>query len=193
MVLNAAVTPLGNPDAVNNTLPLNGLTSVIVMVSVAVLPGRICKVAGEGASVKFPAVLTVRPTLVLDVSVPEVPVMLIVELPATAELPAVSVRTLVPVVGLGENAAVTPPGNPLTPDAARVTLPANPFTSVTVILSVALLPWAIDRLDADEAIAKLGVVATPQADPLTANEAGTEFATPFQTPSNPIPVRLPPA
>lgn len=78
LVLNAAVTPFGNPDAVSSTVPLNGLTSVIAIVSVAVLPGRICKVAGEGASVKLPAVFTVRPMLALDVSVPEVPVMLIV-------------------------------------------------------------------------------------------------------------------
>jgi len=36
--LNAAVTPLGIPDAVNATLPVNPPTSVTVMVSVAVLP-----------------------------------------------------------------------------------------------------------------------------------------------------------
>ncbi len=193
LVLNAAVTPLGSPEAVSNTVPLNGLTSVIAMVSVAVLPGRICNEEGEGASVKLPAVFTVRPTLALEVSEPEVPVMLIVELPATAELEAVRVSTLVPVVGLGEKAAVTPPGSPYNPDADRVTLLANPFTSVTVILSVALLPCAIDRLVAEEAIVKLGVVATPQADPLIAKDVGTALVTPFQAPLNPMPVRLPPA
>lgn len=78
LVLNDAVTPVGNPDAVNKTLPLNGLTSVIAMVSVAVYPGRIFRVAGDGASVKLPAVFTVRPTSVVEVSEPEVPVMVIV-------------------------------------------------------------------------------------------------------------------
>lgn len=94
---------------------------------------------------------------------------------------------------MGLNAAVTPPGSPFNPDAARVTLPANPFTSVTVMVSVALFPWAIDRLDAEEAIVKLGVVATPQGAPLIENEVGTALVTPFQRPSNPTPVRLPPA
>lgn len=78
LVLNAAVTPLGNPDAVSSTVPLNGLTSVIAMVSLAVLPGRIFSVAGKDVSVKLPAVLTVRPTLTVEISEPEVPVMLIV-------------------------------------------------------------------------------------------------------------------
>jgi hypothetical protein len=36
--LNVAVTPLGRPVAVKVTLPVNPPTSVIVMVSVAVLP-----------------------------------------------------------------------------------------------------------------------------------------------------------
>lgn len=192
-VLNAAVTPLGSPEAVSKTVPLNGLTSVIAMVSVAVLPGRICNVAGEGASAKLPAVFTVRPTLALEVSEPEVPVILIVELPATAELLAVNVSTLVPVVGLGEKAAVTPPGSPYNPDADKVTLPANPLISVTVILSVALLPCAIDRLVAEEAIVKFGVVATPHAEPLIAKEVGTALVTPFHRPLNPMPVRVPPA
>jgi hypothetical protein len=46
----------------------------------------------------------------------------------------VSVSTLLPVAGLGLNAAVTPLGNP---EAARVTLPANPpygFTVMVVVL-----------------------------------------------------------
>jgi len=37
---------------------------------------------------------------------------------------------------------VTPEGSP---DAARVTLPVNPFTSVTVMVSVAVLPCVTDR------------------------------------------------
>ena len=36
--LNEAVTPLGSPVAVNDTLPVNGLTSVTVMVSVPLAP-----------------------------------------------------------------------------------------------------------------------------------------------------------
>ena len=36
--LNEAVTPVGRPDAANVTLPVNGLTSVTVMVSVPLAP-----------------------------------------------------------------------------------------------------------------------------------------------------------
>jgi hypothetical protein len=54
-----------------------------------------------------------------------------------AVLLAVSVSTLVVVVGLVANAAVTPVGSP---DAARVTLPVNGLTSVTVMVSVPLRP-----------------------------------------------------
>ena len=63
--------------------------------------------------------------------------MVTVDVPAVAVLLAVSVSALVPVVGLVPNEAVTPLGNP---DAARVTLPVNGLTSVTVMVSVPLLP-----------------------------------------------------
>jgi hypothetical protein len=36
--LNEAVTPLGWPDAANDTLPVNGLMSVTVIVSVPLAP-----------------------------------------------------------------------------------------------------------------------------------------------------------
>lgn len=50
-----------------------------------------------------------------------------------AELLAVNVSKLLPVVGLVPNAAVTPLG---IPDAVRVTGPVNPPTSVTLTVSV---------------------------------------------------------
>lgn len=81
--------------------------------------------------------LTVSAMVVEAVTLPEVPVMVTVEVPVVAELLAVNVSTLVPVVGLVPNAAVTPVGRP---DAARVTLPVNPPTSVTVMVSVAVVP-----------------------------------------------------
>jgi hypothetical protein len=77
--LNAAVTPVGRPDAANATLPVNGLTSVTVMVSVPLAPWAIDRVAAEGFSVKLPvdAAVTVSVMVVVAVSVPEVPVMVI--------------------------------------------------------------------------------------------------------------------
>jgi hypothetical protein len=139
LVPNAAVTPLGNPDAASATLPVKPPTSVTVIVSVALLPCGTDRVDADGASVKLGGVLatTVRATVAVSVREPEVPVMVTVDVPTVAVLPAVSVRTLDPVAGLVPNAAVTPLGNP---DAARVTLPENGLTSVTEIVSVALLP-----------------------------------------------------
>ena len=139
MVPNAAVTPVGRPEAARVTLPVNGLTSVTVMVSVPLAPWATDRVAAEGLSVKLPvpAAFTVSAMEVVAVRVPEVPVMLTVAAPVVAVLLAVRVRTLLPVVGLVPKAAVTPVGKP---DAASVTLPANGLTSATVMVSVPLLP-----------------------------------------------------
>jgi len=71
-------------------------------------------------------VVTVRETLVVAVSVPEVPVIVTVYVPAVAVALAVRVSTLLPVVGLVPSEAVTPLGRP---DTARVTLPVNPPSS----------------------------------------------------------------
>ena len=103
----------------------------------------------------------------------------------------VKVTTLELVDEAGLNEAVTPAG---IPDAAKVTLPVNGLTSVTVMVSVPLPPWAIDRVDAEGASLKLPPPPPlPQVVPLIANDAGTALVTPFQVPLNPIPVRLPPA
>src|ERR1700735_5706585 len=103
------------------------------------------KADGDGASVKL-GLVTVNATVVLAVRLPEVPLIVTVEVPTVAELLAVSVSTLDAVAGFVPNDAVTPLGRP---DAARVTLPLNPPAPVTVIVSVALLPWATDKLDAE--------------------------------------------
>ena len=60
-----------------------------------------------------------------------------VELPGVAVLLAVNVRVLVLVAGFALNDGVTPVGRP---DAARVTLPVNPFVGVTVIVLAWLAP-----------------------------------------------------
>jgi len=143
LVPNAAVTPLGRPEAASVTLPVNPPVSATVMVSVAVLAWVMDKLDAEGVSVK-PAVVeavTERLKVVVAVVVPEVPVMVTVDAPVVAVALAVRVSTLLPVVGLVPKAAVTPLGRP---DAASVTLPVKVPTSVTVIVSVPLLPWAIE-------------------------------------------------
>jgi hypothetical protein len=82
-------------------------------------------------------VLTVRAMVVVADNVPDVPVIVTMEDPVTAVLLAVRVSTLLPAVGFVPNEAVTPLGKP---DAAIVTLPVNPPTSVTLIVLVPLLP-----------------------------------------------------
>jgi hypothetical protein len=99
--------------------------------------------------------LTVSAIVVLPVRLPDVPVMVTVEVPVVAELLAFSLSTLDAVVGFVPNEAVTPLGKP---DAARVTLPVNPFRSATVMVSVPLLPWVTDKLDAEGDSVKLGAV-----------------------------------
>jgi hypothetical protein len=71
---------------------------------------------------------TVNASCVVSVRAPDVPVMVTVVSPVAAALLAVSVSTLEPVAGFGEKDAVTPLGRP---DAARFTLPANPFCGTT--------------------------------------------------------------
>jgi len=137
LVPNAAVTPDGNPVAARVTLPVNGLTSVTVMVSVPLAPWAIVSVAADGFNPTPPPVPTVRAIVVVAVVEPEVPVIVTVEVPIVAVAPAVNVSRLVPVVGLVPYATVTPVGRPV---AVKVTLPVNPPTSVTAMVSVPLAP-----------------------------------------------------
>ncbi len=62
---------------------------------------------------------------------------MIVVVPVVAAALAVNVSVLDVVVGFRLKAAVTPLGRP---DAARLTLPLNPFAGFTVIALVPLLP-----------------------------------------------------
>lgn len=132
-----AVTPAGAPEADSATAALKPETLVTVIVLVPLVAWTTEALVGFADKVKFGPEVTVSETVVLAVRLPEVPVMVIVEVPAAAEAPTVSVRRLVVVVGLVPNAAVTPVGRP---EAARVTLPVNPLAGITVIVLVPLEP-----------------------------------------------------
>jgi hypothetical protein len=87
--------------------------------------------------VPVPEELTLTVMVVDAVVLPKVPLIVTAAEPMVAELLAVSVSTLELVDAVGLNEAVTPLGSPV---AVKVTLPVNPPESVTVMVSVALLP-----------------------------------------------------
>jgi len=72
-----------------------------------------------------------------SVSVPDVPVTVIVYLPAGTDAPTVIVTVLVVAVGLGAKAIVTPTG---APEDVNVTDPAKLPNLVTVIVAVPAVP-----------------------------------------------------
>jgi hypothetical protein len=88
---------------------------------------------GEAERLKLCGAFTVRLSVVVFVSVPDVPVIVTVTVPVAAVALAVKVSVLLLVAGLGLNPAVTPLGKP---DADRVTLPLKPFDGVMVIVLV---------------------------------------------------------
>lgn len=128
--------------------------------------------------VQTPEPVTVSKIDVLAVRLPEVPVMVTVEVPVAAELLAVKVSTLLPVVGLVPNSAVTPLGKP---EEDSSTLPLNPSMSVTVIVSVALEPCATDKVDGDEERVKLGFCPTTTVpELLLSTETFSGVSVPFE-------------
>ena len=80
--------------------------------------------------------------------------IVIVDVPVVAVLLAVKVKTLVEVVGLVPNEAVTPEGRA---EFESVTLPVNPPLGVTVIVEEPLLPCVTLKLLGEADSEKLGV------------------------------------
>jgi hypothetical protein len=70
-------------------------------------------------------------------------VIVIVAKPVATPEAAVSVKVLLALAGLGSNAAVTPLGSP---EAVRLTFPANPLTRVIVIVVPTVPPCEILKL-----------------------------------------------
>jgi hypothetical protein len=98
----------------------------------------------------------VRLTGVVWVRVPEVPVMVTVEVPGGEATSTVKSRTLVEVVLVGLNEAVTPVASP---EALRLTLAEKPLTGFTVMVALRLEPcWMLNALGREESV-------KPGADP----------------------------
>jgi len=148
----ASVLPQGLVLAANAKSPLTAMPLIfsvpvpelvtVTGFAAAVAPTTVLPHASdvtESVTTGLPAAaVTVRPTVVVSVRLPEMPLMVIVEVPVAAEALAVRVKTLVEVVGFALNPEVTPLGRPL---ADNVTLPSKPFAGTTVIVLVPLLPW----------------------------------------------------
>lgn len=131
-----------------------------------------------------PELVTVTANVVVSDRLPEVPVMVAVEVLTVAVALAVSVSVL-PL-----NVPVTPAGSP---ETARATAPVKPLMSVTVTASVAVAPCSTETAPAvSEKLPGLPPPPPLQATPLTARLVGTALVLPFQVPLKPMPVTLPP-
>jgi len=146
--LKEAVTPLGKPDPDKPTLPAKPFWGATVMVLEPFDPCGMVRLLGDAERLKsgVAVVLTVRETVVVWLKLPEVPVIVTVDVPVAAVALAVSVKELVVVAEAGLKEAVTPLGRP---DADKLTLPAKPFWGATVMVLEPLNPSATVRLLGD--------------------------------------------
>lgn len=96
---------------------------------------------------------TARAMVVWLVSVPDEPVTAKVNVPMAAVGLEMSVNALVPAVLAGLKDAVTPFGKP---DIDKLTVPAKPFSGVTVIVLVPLVPCLSVMVFGEAEIEKLG-------------------------------------
>lgn len=141
LIVGGSVTPVGLEviAAVSVTLPVKPPEGVTVMVLFTGVPADTARVEGAAEIVKLctGTAVTVSEIKVDAVRLPELPVIVTGDVPVVAELLAVSVSTLEPVVGLVAKPAVTPLGRP---EAASVTAPLNPPAPATEMVLVPLLP-----------------------------------------------------
>lgn len=155
-VPNVAVVPLPMPEAERVTLPVKPPEGVMVIVLVPWDPRVMLRLVGEAVRAKLAdaGAFTVSEIVVVSVMLPETPVIVTTVVPVVAVLLAVSVSTLVFVVGFVPNDALTPEGRG---DVESVTLPVNPSTGFTVIvLGAPAPPWVIVTLAGDADRLKVG-------------------------------------
>lgn len=131
-------TPTGRAAMLNVTVPVKPLVGFTVIVLVPPAPpGTIDTLVGFEVSVKFGGGVTVTATVVVAVTLPDVPVIVTVVVPAAADALAVKVTTVVavPLAGgvsdVGTNAAVTPVGRV---EVVNVVAALKPLTLVSVIV-----------------------------------------------------------
>jgi hypothetical protein len=139
--LNAAVTPVGKPDAVSATADLKLPEIAVVMVLVPFAPGATVSNGVAAEIVNVAGAVIFRITKDVCVTPPPVAVTVTGYEPITAVEATVKVSVDEPEPGAamdaGLNAAVTPAGSPL---AVSVIAEFRPPETTVVIVDVPLLP-----------------------------------------------------
>lgn len=177
VALNDGVTLPGSPETLSRIGLLKPFCGVKVKVQIPVAPGAILRAEGESDKVKEGGLVRLSAIEVLALRVPDVPLIVAVALPATAELLAAKVTVLVPVAVAGLKFAVTPEGKP---ETASFTDPLNPFCACTAIELTALAPGVrLNAAGVAESV-KLGAAAT----------VIVILAVPVSAPETPVSVRI---
>ena len=159
--LNAAVMPVGRPDAESATAELNPPETLVLMVDVPVPPCAMETLVGEAEMVKSGTGAAVTVKLMVEVCVvePPVPVTVIEYVPGVVEPPTVNVSVEEPepgaVMEAGLNPAVTPAGRP---DAESETAELNPPETLVLMVDVPELPCITETLAGEAEMAKSGVL-----------------------------------
>jgi hypothetical protein len=139
--LKEAVTPVGRPETARLTLPVKLFCASTLIAVPALVPGFKEMPLAEAVRPKL-GVMTRRLMPAMLLRVPEVPEIVIAEVPAAAELLAVNVAVVLLAVLAGLNDTVTPTGNP---EATSTTLPVKPFWGITVITLLLVLPGFMEK------------------------------------------------
>lgn len=155
----AAVTPVGSPVVDITTFDGVPVIGVMVMAVAPWSPWTTLKLTGARAIEKFTVggAVTVTVTVTVGARLPDVPFTVNCVALSEAELAAVRVSTLVPVVLAGLNDAVTPVGKPV---AVKATVPPKPPTGLTVRVAVPGLPTDTFTLETDDPSVKLAGAVT---------------------------------
>lgn len=150
--MNDATTPLGNPEMLRATVPVNPFWGVMVSALVPSAPGCTLSAVGETASENVGAARTVSAIATWLLRAPDVPVIVMLDVPAAAALAALMVAILLPPL-TAPKVAVTPVGRP---DALNTTVPAKPFSLTIATVLVPLAPAVTLKAEGAAASVKLG-------------------------------------
>jgi hypothetical protein len=132
---NEAVTPLGRPETLRLTLPVRPSDIRVLTMIVPDIPWPMLRLPVLVSS--SPGALIVREAVVLAVTPPDVPVMVMRVVPGVALALTETLREASLVVGLPVKVAVTPLGNP---ETAKATDPVNPYLGTTVMTDFPVPP-----------------------------------------------------